>query len=113
MVFITMGTGGRCTVCRMMDFVMQQLSSSLTIESLSFDQFISILKEDIQFDPAKHGIFYSCTRGMTVPIVNERSWKAVIGDMYAGGMDTFDFHIEESGEYLCGGSRVYLSLANI
>ena len=121
MVFITWGTGGRCTICRMVDFVTQGLSSSLTIESLSFDRFVSILKEEIQFDPAEHKISYACTRGMTVPIANERTWKAAIGDMYAGGMDTFDFrieesgdfHIEEPGEYLCGGSRVYLLLANI
>jgi hypothetical protein len=97
----------------MVDFVMQQWGGGLTIESLSFDRFVSILKEEIQFDPAEHGIFYSCTRGMTVPIPNERAWKAAIGDMYAGGMDTFDFHVEETGEYLSNLSGVYLSLANI
>ena len=112
-VLITMGTGRRCTVYRMVDFVIQQISSSLIIESLLFDQFVSILKEDIQFDLAKHVIFYSCTREMMVSITNEQSWKAAIGDMYTGSMDTFDFHIKESGEYLCRGSRVYLSLANI
>jgi hypothetical protein len=105
-VFITMGTGRRCTICRMVDFATRGSSSSITIESLSFDRFVSILEEEIQFDPAGHGIFYRCTRGVTVPIGNERSWKAAIGDMYAGGVDTFDFHIEETGEHLYGDSRV-------
>lgn len=50
---------------------------------------------------------------MTVPIANERAWKAAIGDMYAGGMDTFDFHVEETGEYLSDLSGLYLSLANV
>ena len=98
MVFITLGTCGRCTICCMVDFVTQGLSSSLTIESLSFNRFVAILKEEIEFDPAEHRIWYTCTRGMMVPIANEQTWKAAIGDMYAGGIDTFDFHIEESDE---------------
>jgi hypothetical protein len=100
MVFITMVMSERCTICRMVDFVMQGSSGNVTIESLEFNRFTSILKEDIQFDSAKYGIFYYCTKGMAVAITNERSWKAAIGDMYAGGMDSFDFHVKEKGEYM-------------
>ena len=77
----------------MVDFVMQDSSGNVTIESLAFDRFTFILKEDIQFDLAKHSIFYCCTKGMAVAITNERSWKVAIGDMYIGGMDSFDFHV--------------------
>ena len=89
---------GRCTICQILDFVRQGSSGSITIESLAFDQFIAVLKEDIQFDTARHSISYSCTKGIMVPIANERSWKAAIGEMHIGGMDRFVFHIEESGE---------------
>jgi hypothetical protein len=99
-VFITMVARERCTICRMVDFVMQSSSGNVTIESLEFDRFTSILKEDIQFDSTKHSIFYYCTKGMAVAITNERSWKAAIGDMYTGGMDSFDFHVKEKGEYM-------------
>ena len=100
MVFITMVASERCTICRMVDFVIQGSSGNVMIENLAFDRFTSILKEDIQFDPTKHSIFYHCTKGMAVAITNERSWKAAIGDMYIGGMDSFDFHVKEKGEYL-------------
>jgi hypothetical protein len=70
-VFITMVTSERCTICRMVDFVMQGSSGNLTIESLKFDRFTSILKEDIQFDSNEHNIFYRCTKGMPVAITNE------------------------------------------
>jgi hypothetical protein len=56
----------------MVDFLMQGSSGNMTIESLVFDQFTSILKEDIQFDWTKHNIFYCCTKGMAVAITNER-----------------------------------------
>ena len=107
MVFITMVTSERCTICRMVDFVMQDSSGNVTIESLAFDRFTSILKEDIQFDFTKHNIFYRCTKGMAVAITNERSWKAAIGDMYTGGMNSFDFHVEEKGEYMSGHGLAY------
>ena len=79
---------------------MQGSSGNVTIESLAFDWFTSILKEDIQFDSTKHGIFYYCTKGMAVAITNERSWKAAIRVMYAGSMDGFDFHVKKKGEYM-------------
>ena len=107
MVFITMATSERCTICRMVDFVIQGSSGNLTIESLAFDRFTSILKEDIQFNLGEHNIFYRCTKGMAVAITNERSWKAAIRDMYAGGMDSFDFHVEKNGEYMSGHSLAY------
>jgi hypothetical protein len=107
MVFITMVTSEKCTICRMVDFVVQGSSGNVTIESLAFDRFTSILKEDIQFDSVKHSIFYHCTKGMAVAITNERSWKAAIGDMYAGGMDSFDFHVQEKGEYMSAHGLAY------
>ena len=100
MVFITIVTSEKCTICRMVDFLIQHSSGNVTIESLAFDQFTSILKEDIQFDLTKHNIFYCSTKGMAVAITNERSWKAAIGDMYTGGIDSFDFHVKEKGEYM-------------
>jgi hypothetical protein len=92
----------------MVDFVIQGSSSNVTIENLAFDRFTSILKEDIQFDSTKHNIFYLYTKGMTVAITNKWSWKAAIGDMYIGGMDSFDFHIKEKGEYISGHGLAYL-----
>ena len=94
----------------MVNFVIQSSSGNVTIENLAFDWFTSILKEDIQFDFTKHSIFYHCTKGMTVAITNKRSWKAAIGDMYIGGMDSFDFHVKEKGEFL---SRHDWALANL
>ena len=102
-----MVTSEKCTICRIVDFVMQDSSGDVTIESLAFDWFTSILKEDIQFDSAQHSIFYRCTKGMVVAIINERSWKAAIGDMYTGGMDSFDFHVKEKGEYMSAYGLAY------
>ena len=107
MIFITMVASEKCTICRMVDFVMQDSSGNVTIESLAFNRFISILKEDIQFDLAKHSIFYRCTKGMVVAITNEQSWKAAIRDMYTGGMDSFDFHVKEKGKYMIAYSLAY------
>ena len=107
MVFITMVTSEKCTICRMVDFVVQGSSGNVTIESLAFDRFTSILKEDIQFNSDEHNIFYRFTKGMAVAITNERSWKAAIGDMYTGGMDSFDFYIEKKGEYMSGHGLAY------
>jgi hypothetical protein len=73
MVFITMVISERCTICRMVDFVIQGSSGNVTIENLAFDRFTSILKEDIQFDFTKQSIFYHCTKGMAVAITNEQS----------------------------------------
>jgi hypothetical protein len=97
-VLISMVEGGQSTICRVRDFIGGESSDSITVESLAFDQFITVLQEDIQFDTAKHSISYSCTKDITVPIANERSWKAAIGDMYIGGLDRFVFHVEEKGE---------------
>jgi hypothetical protein len=91
----------------MVDFVMQDSSSNVTIKSLAFDRFTSILQKDIQFDLAKHRIFYRYTKGMAVAITNERSWKVVIGDMYTGGMDSFDFHVKEKSEYMSAYGLAY------
>ncbi len=54
-----------------------------------------VLYKDIQFDKARHTISYCCSDGITIPIANERSWKAAIGEMYIEGLDRFIFHIEE------------------
>ena len=91
----------------MVNFIIQDSNGNVTIESLVFDRFTSILKEDIQFNSAKHSIFYDCTKGMVVAITNERSWKAAIGDMYTGGMDSFDFHVKEKGEYMSAYGLAY------
>jgi ABC-type proline/glycine betaine transport system ATPase subunit len=71
MVFITTIASEKCTICQMVDFLMQGSSGNVTIESLAFDRFTSILKEDIQFDSTKYNIFYHCTKGMAVAITNE------------------------------------------
>ncbi len=75
-----------------------ELSDSITVEDLAYKQFVTVLHEDIQFDKARHTISYHCSDGITVPIANERSWKATIGEMYIEGLDRFVFHIEEKSE---------------
>ena len=97
-VLINMGKGGLSTICRIRDFVKEGLSDGITIESLVYDQFMTVLQEDIQFDTAKHSISYCCNNSITIPIANERSWKAAIGEMYIEGLDRFVFHIEERSE---------------
>jgi hypothetical protein len=72
-VFITMGKGRRYAICQMVDFVIQGSSSSIIIKNLLFNQFISILEEEIQFEPARHQIVYCYTKRITVPITNEYS----------------------------------------
>ena len=98
MVLINMVMGGQSTICWIRDFVKEGLSDSITIESLAYDQFLTVLQEDIQFDMTKHIISYCCTNGLTIPIANEWSWKAAIGEMYIEGLDRFVFHIDEKSE---------------
>jgi hypothetical protein len=97
-VLISMVAGSQSTICQIRDLVRPGSSGSITIESLAFDQFVTVLREDIQFDIARHSISYHCTKGITVPIANERSWKAAIWEMHVGEMDRFVFHIEERGK---------------
>ncbi len=98
MVLIDIGTGGPSTICRVRDFIKRGLSDSITVESLAYDQFMIVLWEDIQFDMAKYIISYCCTNGIAIPIANEWSWKAVIGEMYIGGLDRFVFYVKEKSE---------------
>ncbi len=97
-VLINMGKRGQSTICRVRDFVKEGLVDGITVESLAYDQFMTVLQEDIQFDMAKHIISYCCTNGITIPIANEWSWKAAIGEMYIKGLDRFIFYVEERSE---------------
>ena len=46
-VLISIVASRKSTICQILDFVRQGSSSSITIESLAFDQFIKVLQEDI------------------------------------------------------------------
>ena len=50
------------------------------------------------FDPARDVISYCCTDDTMVPIRNERSWKAAIGEMYTKGLPRFVFTVKENGK---------------
>ncbi len=66
-----MGTEGLSTICQIRDFVKGELSDSITVKDLTYEQFVTVLHEDVQFDKARYTIFYYCSDGITVPIVNE------------------------------------------
>jgi hypothetical protein len=106
-VHTSMVAGGRYSICRLLDLTRKESIEPLTIESLVYDQFLTILKEDIQFDTVQHTISYHYAKDVRVPIGNERSWKAAIMDMHIQGMERFMFHIEESGKWINNYRPIY------
>ncbi len=74
------------------------LSDSITVEDLTYEQFVTVLHEDVQFDKARYTISYHCSNSITIPIVNKQSWKAIIREIYIEGLDRFIFHIKEKSE---------------
>ena len=108
-VHTSMVAGGRYSICRLLDLARKDSFEPLTIETLAYDQFITVLREDIQFDRVKHGISYCYAKGTMVPIYNERSWKAAIVDMHIQGMERFMFHIEEHGKWSNGHRQLYIA----
>jgi len=95
-VLIRRVEGGQSTICRMQDFIQEGPNNNISIDNLAFGQFVTVLQEDIKFDSSRDAISYSCAGDITVPIANERSWKAAMGEMYTRGLDRFMFNIEES-----------------
>jgi hypothetical protein len=89
---------GQSTICRMQDFVREGIHNNISLDDLVYNQFITVLQEDIMFDPVRDVISYCCTDDTIVPIRNERSWKAAIGEMYAKGLPRFVFYIKENGK---------------
>src|SRR6266436_9683048 len=98
-VHTSMVAGGRYSICRLLDLARKESMEPLTIESLAYDQFLTVLREDIQFDTVQHTVSYRYAKDIIVPIGNERSWKAAIVDMHIQGMERFMFHIEEHGKW--------------
>ena len=98
---------GRRSIFQIPDFAGQGAGGDITIESLVFDQFITVLKEEIQFDTAKQSISYCCSKGITMQITSDRTWKAVIREMHMEGMDRFIFHVVELGEWSTDPSHTY------
>ena len=83
----------------MQDFIQEGLNNNINIDNLSFNQFTIVLQEDIRFNLTKDAISYSCINGITVPIANERSWKAAMEEMYTRGLNRFLFNIKERCKY--------------
>ena len=81
-VYTSMVAGGRYSIYRLLDLARKDSIKPLIIESLVYDQFLIVLKEDIQFDMAQHTISYHYAKDVRVPIGNEHLWKAVIMDIY-------------------------------
>ena len=81
-VHTSMMAGGRYSIYRLLDLARKESIKPLTIESLVYDQFLMILKEDIQFDMVQYTISYRYAKDVRVPISNERLWKAAIMDMH-------------------------------
>lgn len=108
-VHTNMVAGGRYSICRLLDLARKDSNEPLTIETLAYDQFITVLREDIQFDRVKHRISYCYAKDTMVPISNERSWKAAIVDMHIQGMERFMFHIEEHGQWPNGRCQLYMA----
>jgi len=84
----------------MQDFVREGVHNNISVDDLVYDQFVTVLQEDIMFDPIKDAISYSCTNNIILPIKNERSWKAAIGEMYTKSLLRFIFFIKERCKYL-------------
>jgi hypothetical protein len=89
---------GQSTICRMQDLAREGIHNNISLDDLVYNQFITILQEDIMFDLVQDVISYHCTNDTIVPIWNERSWKAAIGEMYTKGLPRFVFYIKENGK---------------
>jgi hypothetical protein len=92
--------GQQSTICRMQDFVQEGLHKNISVDDLVYAQFITVLQEDIKFDPAKDTVSYCGIDDIAVPIRNERSWKAAIVEMYTKGLPRFVFDIKERCKFL-------------
>jgi hypothetical protein len=108
-VHTIMVAGGKYSICRLLDLARKEPIDPLTIESLAYEQFIAVLREDIQFDTVKHTISYRYAKDIVVPISNERSWKAAIVDMHMQGMERLMFHIEEHGKWPNNRRHLYIT----
>jgi hypothetical protein len=64
---------GRYSICRLLDFARKEPIKLLTIDSLAYDKFLTVLREDIQFDKVQHTISYHYAEDVRVPIGNEQS----------------------------------------
>jgi len=67
------------------------------VDELSFDLFISILKQDIGFQHGVDGIYYYMIRtsGWTrIPVISESIWQGAIEDTLASGSKRPEFVIE-------------------
>jgi hypothetical protein len=89
---------GQSTICRMQDLAREGIHNNISLNNLVYNQFITILQEDIRFDLVRDVISYRCTNDTIVPIWNERSWKAAIGEMYTKGLPRFVFTVKENGK---------------
>ena len=70
-VHTSMVAGRRYSICRLLDLARKKLIEPLIIESLAYDQFLMILREDIQFDTVQYTISYCYVKNVRVPIGNE------------------------------------------
>jgi len=93
MVHTSMVAGGRYSIYWLLDLARKESIEPLTIESLAYDQFLTVLREDIQFDTVQHNISHCYAKDAIVPIGNERLWKAAIVDLHIQGMERFMFPI--------------------
>ena len=95
-VVIIRAKGGESTICQMRDFIQEGPNDNINIDNLAFDQFITVLQEDIQFDLSKEVVSYHYPSNIIVRIANERSWKVAMEEMYTRGLNRFVFSIGES-----------------
>jgi hypothetical protein len=70
----------------------------IRVDDLSFDTFVDMLGQDINFDPKSETLCYYVgdkIAGGRIQLVNEEKWRSAVEDMFLQEMDRFSFTIEQ------------------
>ena len=63
------------------------------VSQLSFDNFITILKEDVNFN-TEQDVIVHIGKSFKMDITNQRQWKAAMQELFNERVDSFNFRIQ-------------------
>ncbi len=89
----------KSSVCQIRDLVDAVVAvGNIMVDNLLFDQFTTILEEDLEYNSSTYNIVYNCTGQKGMKVWNKRTWKAAMEEMYSRGVHQFTFVLEYKGK---------------
>lgn len=93
----TRNTYVKPSICRAWDLASATTPKEhIRVDDLDFDRFLSVLREDINYDTQSDIIQYNCAGECPLHIWNERSWKTALEEMLTKGLSRFTFTVNYS-----------------